>query len=413
MGLIQLLILALVQGITEFLPISSSAHLILAPEVTGSADQGPLIDVMAHLGTLFAVLVYFRRDVVNVLTGKLALLQGRVTEGGRLVLLIAVATPPVLVFGGILYVSGLADALRDPLVIAWATLIFALPLWLADHYCKQIKTAETLSYTGAFLIGLAWPAAQGRAPLAALRQPLLVWAVGVGGLFCFHFFFFMALKLAPPVEASLINYTWPLLIVVFSALLPGERLRWWHAAGAAMGLAGAALLITGGGGLALRPEHAAGYAAAVGSAVTWAGYSLISRRLGAVPTDAVGGFCGATAVLALLCHLAFERTVWPEGAGWLAVLALGLGPVGLAFFTWDHGVKRGDIRALGAFGYGAPLLSTLLLIAFGEGRASWSVAIACVLIVGGAALAARDLFRRRGPAANLSTVPRGRAGEGE
>ncbi|MEQ8404856.1 MAG: undecaprenyl-diphosphate phosphatase [Oceanicaulis sp.] len=155
MGLVQLLILALVQGITEFLPISSSAHLILAPELTGSADQGPLIDVMAHLGTLFAVLVYFRSDVGNVLTGKLALLRGRVTEGGRLVLLIAVATPPVLVFGGILYVSGLADALRDPLVIAWATLIFALPLWLADHYCKQLKTAETLSYTGAVLIGIA------------------------------------------------------------------------------------------------------------------------------------------------------------------------------------------------------------------------------------------------------------------
>lgn len=155
MGLVQLLILALVQGITEFLPISSSAHLILAPELTGRADQGPLIDVMAHLGTLFAVLVYFRRDVAAVLTGKLALLQGRVTEGGRLVLLIAVATPPVLVFGGVLYVSGLADALRDPLVIAWATLIFALPLWLADHYCRQIKTAETLSYTGAALIGIA------------------------------------------------------------------------------------------------------------------------------------------------------------------------------------------------------------------------------------------------------------------
>jgi len=155
MGLVQLLILALVQGITEFLPISSSAHLILAPEVTGAADQGPLIDVMAHLGTLLAVLVYFRRDVVSVVTGKLALLQGRVTEGGRLVLLIAVATPPVLIAGGGLYVSGLADALRDPLVIAWATLIFALPLWLADHFCKQIKTPETLSYKGAFLIGVA------------------------------------------------------------------------------------------------------------------------------------------------------------------------------------------------------------------------------------------------------------------
>lgn len=155
MGLIHLIILALVQGVTEFLPISSSAHLILAPQVSGAADQGPLIDVMAHLGTLFAVLVYFRSDVVAVVTGKLALLKGQVTEGGRLVLLIALATPPVLIAGGILYVSGLADALRSPLVIAWATLIFAAPLWLADHFGRQTVTTETLGWRDAALIGLA------------------------------------------------------------------------------------------------------------------------------------------------------------------------------------------------------------------------------------------------------------------
>ncbi len=155
MDLVYLIILALVQGITEFLPISSSAHLILAPEITGQADQGPLIDVMAHLGTLLAVMVYFHRDMGAAITGKLALLQGRVTEGGRLVLLIAAATPPVLIFGGGLYVTGLADALRDPIVIAWATLIFAAPLWLADHYGRQSVTVETLSWRGAVLIGLA------------------------------------------------------------------------------------------------------------------------------------------------------------------------------------------------------------------------------------------------------------------
>ncbi|XBQ17453.1 MAG: undecaprenyl-diphosphate phosphatase [Oceanicaulis sp.] len=155
MGLVYLLVLALIQGVTEFLPISSSAHLILAPEISGAADQGPLVDVMAHLGTLFAVLVYFRRDIINVAAGKLALLRGRITPGGRLVLLIAIATPPVLIFGGALYVTGLADALRDPLVIAWATLIFAAPLWLADHYGRQVETAETVSYRSAFLIGVA------------------------------------------------------------------------------------------------------------------------------------------------------------------------------------------------------------------------------------------------------------------
>ena len=96
MGLLHLIILAIVQGITEFLPISSSAHLILAPQVLGDADQGPLIDVMAHLGTLFAVLVYFRADVVNVATGKLALLKGQITPGGKLALLIALYLRPTL-----------------------------------------------------------------------------------------------------------------------------------------------------------------------------------------------------------------------------------------------------------------------------------------------------------------------------
>ena len=155
MSLIYLLILALVQGITEFLPISSSAHLILAPGISGVADQGPLIDIMAHLGTLFAVLVYFHRDIAMVVSGKLALLTGKITPGGRLVLLIAIATPPVLIMGGGLYITGFVDVLRDPLVIAWSTLVFALPLWLADHFGRKTVTVETLSFRSALLIGLA------------------------------------------------------------------------------------------------------------------------------------------------------------------------------------------------------------------------------------------------------------------
>lgn len=273
----------------------------------------------------------------------------------------------------------------------WATLALLTTLAGAVPPFQLVAMAFAI----AFLLGLARPALLGQSPLAPLRQRPAVWALGVGGLFGFHLFFFLALRLAPPVEANLVNYSWPLLIVLFSALLPGERLRRWHVAGALLGLSGTVLLITGGGRPALRADHAAGYAAAAASAVTWAGYSVLSRRVGDVPTDAVGGFCGATAALALACHLAFERTVWPEPAGWLAVLAMGLGPVGLAFFTWDYGVKRGDIRALGVFAYAAPLLSTLLLIGFGRGSVTWTVGAACGLIVGGAVLAGRDLFRRR------------------
>ena len=285
----------------------------------------------------------------------------------------------------------------------WATLIgfTAVPMWATLALLTTLTGTVppfqlvAMSFTLAFVFGLAWPLSQGRPALQPMRQPPLVWLVGVGGLFGYHFFIFTGLKLAPPVEASLINYTWPLLIVLFSGLLPGERLRWWHIAGAGLGLAGAVLLITGGGSLDLQAEYMAGYGAAAAAALTWSSYSVISRRFGQVPTEAVGGFCGATALLALLSHLALEETVWPDGLGWLAILCLGLGPVGLAFFVWDHGVKKGDIQVLGATAYSAPLLSTLLLIAFGQGTLSWVVAVACAAIVGGAVLAGRDLFRRR------------------
>ena len=113
------------------------------------------------------------------------------------------------------------------------------------------------------------------------------------------------------------------------------------------------------------------------------------------PTAAPNLDMGATAFLGLLFHLRFETTAWPaDPLGWAAIAALGLGPVGAAFFAWDHGVKRGDIRALAALSYASPLLSTLLLVLSGRAVASWTIAAACVLIVGGALIAARDLWRR-------------------
>lgn len=155
MTLFTLILLAVVQGLTEFLPVSSSAHLILAPEAAGFEDQGVLIDLMAHVGSLAAVLIYFRRDVMAVISGKFALLQGRMTEGGRLALLIAVATPPVLIFGGFLYFAGLAEAMRSPALLAWMLILFAVPLWAADHFGRKTVTTETLGFRSAILLGLA------------------------------------------------------------------------------------------------------------------------------------------------------------------------------------------------------------------------------------------------------------------
>ncbi|MCB2101172.1 MAG: EamA family transporter [Rhodobacterales bacterium] len=277
-------------------------------------------------------------------------------------------------------------------VLMWSTL--ALLTTLTGTVPPFQLTAMAFGVaTGLILV--VWTA-RGQSPLGHLRLAPRVWLLGVAGLFGYHFFYFMALRNAPPVDAGLIAYLWPLLIVVFSALLPGERLRWWHLAGALAGLAGTVLLVTGGGRVSFQAQYALGYAMAGACALTWSIYSVLSRRFAHVPTNAVGGFCAATAALAALAHLAFETTVWPaDTTAWLAILALGLGPVGASFFTWDHGVKHGDIQTLGAASYAAPLLSTLLLIAFGKGEATPSVVLACGLIVGGAVLASRDMLRRR------------------
>ena len=197
--------------------------------------------------------------------------------------------------------------------------------------------ALTFAIGGAF--GLVYAAARGR--LAALAQPWPVWLVGVGGLFGYHALYFAALRRAPPAEASLIAYLWPLLIVLFSALLPGERLRARHVVGAALGFAGAAALFGGKaeggvGAHAADPAVALGYAFALGCAFVWSSYSVLSRRLKAAPTEAVAGFCLVTSALAAVCHLAFETTVAPASATqWAAIVGLGLGPVGLAFYVWD------------------------------------------------------------------------------
>ncbi len=228
-----------------------------------------------------------------------------------------------------------------------------------------------------------------------VRWPGRVWLLGIGGLFGYHALYFGALQLAPPAEANLVNYLWPLLIVLLSAPFAGERLGWTHLAGAALGFVGVAMLAFG-RGLGFSAEHALGYALALGCAITWALYSVLSRRFGETPTDAIAAFCAASAVLSLLCHLAFERTVWPAStSAWLAVLALGLGPAGGAFYLWDHAVKRGDIRALGALSYATPILSTALLIACGLAEPTSALLLSAVLVTAGAALASRELWRRR------------------
>ena len=235
------------------------------------------------------------------------------------------------------------------------------------------------------VIGLVWTSRNG---LGVLRQiGWKVYAFGTMGLFGYHVLYFTAFRLSPTAETGLIAYLWPLFIVLLSGLLPGERLRGPHIIGALIAFAGAALIVLGrgdeGGGSLM------GQALAFLCALTWAAYSVLSRRLGEVPTESVTVFCLATAALSVVAHLMMEDTVWPvDGFGWGALIALGIGPVGAAFFTWDIGMKRGDIQLLGVASYAAPLLSTLALVAAGIADPSWTIAGAAILITGGAALAA-------------------------
>ena len=286
-----------------------------------------------------------------------------------------------------------SSSFRATLIGGGALLLWSL-LALLTTQAKGLPPFQlvAMAFMVAFLVSGLVLTLRGGAALAALKQRPAVWLLGVGGLFGYHFFYFVALGNAPPVDANLINYLWPLLIVVFSALLPGERLRWYHLGGALMGLAGTALLVTKGGTVAFSTEYLPGYLAALACAFTWSGYSVLNRRFGETPTDVVAGYCGIVAVLGFLCHVLLEQTVIPNGSQWLAVLGLGLGPMGAAFFLWDYGTKHGRIQILGAFSYAAPLLSTLMLLAFGRAEPSWVIGAACALIVGGALLASREVL---------------------
>jgi drug/metabolite transporter (DMT)-like permease len=252
-----------------------------------------------------------------------------------------------------------------------------------------------------FAVGVAL-CVGGLAGLAKVREwkvPALTFAVGVGGIFGYHALLFAAFRAAPAVEANLINYLWPLLIVVLSPLfLKGYRLTPRHAAGALLGLAGAALVVSG-GRLSLDARYLPGYLLAAAAALVWASYSLMTKRLPAFPTGAVGGFCLASGLASLALWLVESSLGGAapaprlEAADWICLVLLGLGPMGGAFYAWDAALKRGDPRAIGALSYLTPLLSTLNLVILGGKRLTAVSGAAMALIVAGAVVGSLDLIR--------------------
>ena len=272
----------------------------------------------------------------------------------------------------------------------------AIALWATvASFGVALKSVPPFLLTGlALFIGSmpAWPLVrQWRIPASTLL-------LGVYGLFGFHFLLFLALRSAPPVEANLVNYLWPLLIVVLAPVfLPGLVLRPLQVAAAVVGFVGAALAIAGaasptsgfGSADAVGGSPAWGYLAALGSAFIWSSYSLLTRRVAMFPTAAVGLFGLVSGLLSLLCHAAFEAPVSLSTREWLLIVAMGLGPLGAAFFLWDAAIKRGDPRRIGVLSYLTPLASTMLLaLASGRALTPWTAA-AAVLIVGAAVIGAR------------------------
>lgn len=217
------------------------------------------------------------------------------------------------------------------------------------------------------------------------QVPAKVLAIGVIGIFGYHCLLFTAFRTAPALEANLLNYLWPLLLVLLSPLFRLGRLHWLHIMASIAGFAGAVLIVTQ-GKLQLPATLPSGYLFAIAAAFTWSCYSLLLRKLPSFPNSAVGCFCLLSAILAGICHWLFEPAITPTAREWLALFVIGLGPLGLAFFLWDKAMKQADPRQVGTLSYLTPLLSTLLLALSGLGKMTAISWLAGALILGGAGI---------------------------
>ncbi len=274
-------------------------------------------------------------------------------------------------------------------VILWATETTLLTYTVA---IPPFQTVALAFMFAAAMSPLIWFVTKTN-PLIAFKQPPQVWLLTVTSLVGYHASIYYATQKAPPAAAALLQGTTPLMIVLGSAFLPGERLKWWHLVGAAMGFAGVLNLVEGGS--TATSEGAVFYLCVIGVAAgLWGLYSVITRTLPDVPTSALGHFYAASAIVALVAHACLEEWVYPSESEWLAVAALGCLPMGLAIYFWDFGLKRGDIQALGAFSYVEPFVGAVLVALFTKAVFDISLLWSGILVVSGAVIASASLWRR-------------------
>jgi drug/metabolite transporter (DMT)-like permease len=270
------------------------------------------------------------------------------------------------------------------LLLALAAILLWSTLALAGNGLQEIPRFLLLGVT------LTTSGLTSLVRLKAWRIPLKVFLVGVGGIFGYHYFYFTAFSHAPAVETNLINYLWPLLIVVLSPLvLPGVRLQSNHILGAIVGMAGASLIATQ-GRLNLNAAYLPGYAAALGAAILWALYSLFTKRLPPFPTDSIGAFCLISGLISFGIFFMGDGNTLEIAAirpfEWAFLILVGIGPMGAAFFFWDAALKKGDPRVIGSLAYLTPLLSTVNLVLFAGQRLTLISFVAMCLIISGAAI---------------------------
>jgi len=287
-----------------------------------------------------------------------------------------------------------ATLIGSTAIILWGTL--ALFTQLTGGQIPPFQLLA-MTFSIAFILMLLRWLKQGHVGLQYLNQPPQLWLLGIGAYFLFHLCYFIAAARAPVVEVSMLASLWPLLLVLFNALLPGERLYMRHLTGATIALTGCWVLLSKGGG-SFSADYVIGYVSALCAALIWATFSACSRLFRQVTVDVTGWFCAGTALLALCCHLYWETTVWPQTLShWAGIVGLGIGPMGFAFFAWDHGVKHGNLPLLAVCAFFTPLISALLLVLSGEAEANWHLAISCLMIVSGALLAGYHRNRVRNP----------------